>query len=57
MVGDQLIIFENCMISKKKEKSSIHPLFANQIALKLTNELILEVSLWKSSQAEDKRND
>ena len=57
MVGDQLMISENCIISKKKKKSNIHPLFANQIALNLTNELIVEVSLWKSIQAEDKRND
>ena len=57
IVGDQLMISENFIINKKKKKSSIYPLFTNQIALNLTNELIVEVSLWKSIQAEDKRND
>lgn len=56
MVGDQLMISENCIISKKK-KNQAFILSANQIALNLTNELIVEVSLWKSIQAEDKRND
>ena len=57
IVGDQLMISENFIINKKKKKSGIYPLFTNQIALNLTNELIVEVSLWKSIQAEDKRND